>query len=78
MTIEKQISQLREKINNCNYHYYILDNPIATDAEYDSMFSQLRELEEKHPQFITSDSPTQRVGVEPSTEFQKLLIKFLC
>ena len=57
-----RIQELREQINHHNYLYYILDNPEASDAEYDRLFDQLVELEEKYPELVTSDSPTQRVG----------------
>jgi DNA ligase (NAD+) len=68
--IKKRIDDLREQINYHNYLYYILDNPEVSDAEYDRLFDELVDLEKKYPQFVTSDSPTQRVGAPPLTEFK--------
>ncbi len=68
----EQINTLREKINNHNYHYYVLDNPKISDFEFDELFRQLQSLENNHPEFITSDSPTQRVGSSPISEFKTL------
>lgn len=71
-TILNQIKLLREKINEHNYHYYVLDEPIISDAEFDKLFKQLQELENQHPELITSDSPTQRVGAQPSKAFAEV------
>ncbi len=57
-----EINSLREKINHANYEYYVLDNPTLSDFEYDGLFARLKELENAHPELITPDSPTQRVG----------------
>jgi len=65
----KQIQQLRQQIDEHNYQYYVLDNPSIPDIEYDRLFKQLQELEAKHPEYITSASPTQRVGAAPLKEF---------
>jgi DNA ligase (NAD+) len=62
---KKQVSKLRERINHHNYRYYVLDSPEISDAEYDRLLRKLSELEEKFPDLITSDSPTQRVGAPP-------------
>lgn len=67
--IVKKIEELREKIRYHNYRYYVLDDPIISDAEYDRLMRDLIELEEKYPQYITPSSPTQRVGMEPATGF---------
>lgn len=67
-----KITKLREKINEHNYRYYVLDDPSITDAEYDRLFRQLQELETAHPEFITSDSPTQRVGAAPLKKFAEI------
>ncbi len=56
------IEILREKINRANYEYYVLDNPSISDYEYDTLFAELKKLEEENPYLITPDSPTQRVG----------------
>ena len=60
--IAQQIEELREKIRLYDYHYYVQDQPLVPDAEYDRCFRQLRDLEEEHPGLITADSPTQRVS----------------
>lgn len=65
-----RIQELREQINNHNYLYYVLDSPEISDAEYDRLFDELLELEKKHPELITPDSPTQRVGATPLEEFK--------
>ena len=56
------IDALRDKINRANYEYYILDNPTMSDFEYDTLFAELKKLEEENPALVTPDSPTQRVG----------------
>lgn len=66
---KREIERLREEINFHNYRYYALDSPVVTDAEYDRLMRALEELERKFPQFITTDSPTQRVGAEPLSAF---------
>ena len=60
--IENEIKELRDKINKYGYNYYVLDNPLISDYEYDKLFSRLKQLEEEHPELISADSPTQRVG----------------
>ena len=69
VNIIKKIEELREKIRYHNYRYYVLDDPTVSDAEYDRLMKGLIELEEKYPRYITPYSPTQRVGVEPVSEF---------
>jgi DNA ligase (NAD+) len=66
---KKRIQQLREQINEHNYRYYVLDAPVIADAEYDRLLRELQSLEAAHPELITPDSPTQRVGAEPLAEF---------
>ncbi|RMG20517.1 MAG: NAD-dependent DNA ligase LigA [Deltaproteobacteria bacterium] len=70
-SIEKRIEALREAIREADYHYYVEDNPQITDAEYDRLFRELQELEAAHPELVTPDSPTQRVGGAPSEKFEK-------
>ena len=60
--LEKEIKNLRDEINMHNYNYYVQDNPTISDYEYDALFSRLKELELAHPELVTPDSPTQRVG----------------
>ncbi len=62
MDVFEQINYLKEEINKSNYKYYVEEDPYLTDIEYDKLFAQLKELEEKYPMFKTPDSPTQRVG----------------
>lgn len=73
--IKKQIEELKEKINYHNHKYYILDNPVISDAEYDKLFRKLRELEEKYPQYKTDDSPTSRVGSAPLSKLGTVIHK---
>ncbi|OGC78837.1 MAG: DNA ligase (NAD(+)) LigA [candidate division Zixibacteria bacterium RBG_16_40_9] len=68
--IKRKVEELREKINYHNYLYHVLDQPEIPDAEYDRLFDQLIELEKKYPELVTPDSPTQRVGATPLTEFK--------
>jgi DNA ligase (NAD+) len=65
----QRAAELRQEINHHNYRYYVLDSPLISDAQYDKLLRELQELEAKHPELITSDSPTQRVGAAPSQEF---------
>ena len=67
--IIKKIEELREKIRYHNYRYYVLNDPTVSDAEYDRLMRDLIELEEKYPRYIISSSPTQRVGIEPVSQF---------
>ncbi len=63
------IESLRRDLEHHNFCYYVLDQPEVSDAEFDKLYRQLKELEEKYPEFVTTDSPTQKVGGAPSTEF---------
>lgn len=64
-----EIASLRDEINQHNYRYYVLDAPELTDAEYDRLMRRLEGLEAEHPELLTPDSPTQRVGAAPSAKF---------
>ena len=68
--IDEEINELREAIRKHNYHYYVLDEPIISDYEYDRLMGQLIAFEQEYPDKITVDSPTQRVGAEPLEEFK--------
>jgi DNA ligase (NAD+) len=70
--VEKRIAQLRAQIDEHNYRYHVLDDPEVEDAVYDRLFDELKSLEEKHPELVTPDSPTQRVGAPPSERFGKV------
>jgi len=67
--IKKKIDKLREQIDFHAHRYYDLDDPLIADSEYDSLFQELLRLEEQHPELVTPDSPTQRVGGKPLAEF---------
>ncbi|MBI4288621.1 MAG: NAD-dependent DNA ligase LigA [Chloroflexi bacterium] len=67
--IKARVEELRKLINYHNYRYYVLDSPEISDAEYDALTRELREMETAHPQLVTPDSPTQRVGAAPREEF---------
>lgn len=74
MTKKKQpgseIEALREEIRLHNYRYHVLDDPVASDAEYDRLLRRLLELEAEYPELVTADSPTRRVGAPPQTRFE--------
>ncbi|MGO9084238.1 MAG: NAD-dependent DNA ligase LigA [Candidatus Sulfotelmatobacter sp.] len=69
---EKKIESLREKIRHHEYLYYVLDRPEISDAEFDRLMQQLKDLEAQHPSLVTPDSPTQRVGGKPREGFVKV------
>lgn len=71
-SIETQLEHLREKLREYEYHYHVLDNPLVPDAEYDRLMNELKNLEWQHPELITSDSPTQRVGAKPLDGFAQI------
>lgn len=73
MDFETQAAQLRVVLNEHNYHYYVLDAPTITDFEYDHMLRELEELEAAHPELVTPDSPTQRVGGKALDSFQEVV-----
>ncbi len=65
----QQIQQLRQQLQAASYAYYVLDAPMMADEVYDRLYRQLQELESAHPELITAESPTQRVGEKPATQF---------
>jgi DNA ligase (NAD+) len=69
---QRQLDELREQVDHHLHRYHVLDEPEISDAEYDRLFDELKALEEEHPDLITPDSPTQRVGAPPSERFQKV------
>ena len=71
-TIQQRIEELKEQLNRWSHEYYVEDKPTATDAEYDKAYHELVALEAEHPEFVTPDSPTQRVGGEVLDQFQKV------
>ncbi len=66
---DNQIQALRDQLNDHNYRYYVLDDPLISDSEYDQLFRELQKLEADNPNLITEDSPTRRVGAEPLSSF---------
>jgi DNA ligase (NAD+) len=70
--IERRAAELRDLINHYNYLYYVLDNPEVPDAEYDRLFRELQALEQRYPELLTADSPTQRVGGEVLQKFAEV------
>lgn len=73
--IKETIEELKEQIRKYDYHYYVLDEPLVPDAEYDRCFKALQQLEAQYPQFLSPDSPTQRVGGTPSDAFMPVAHK---
>src|SRR6266699_3107960 len=71
-SVKKEIEELREKLRYHEYRYYVLDDPEISDAAYDRMMNRLKELEAAHPELVTPDSPTVRVGGAPRDGFQKV------
>jgi DNA ligase (NAD+) len=59
--LRKRAEELRKEINYHNYRYYVLDQPVISDAQYDKLLRELQQIESDHPELITPDSPTQRV-----------------
>jgi DNA ligase (NAD+) len=68
----RQADELRRTLNEASHAYYVLDAPTISDAEYDRMLLELRAIERAHPELVTPDSPTQRVGEEPASHFEKI------
>jgi DNA ligase (NAD+) len=70
--VEQRAAELRELLGRYSYEYHVLDEPSLSDAEYDRLYDELVKLEEEHPELVTQESPTQRVGAPPSDRFQKV------
>src|SRR6478736_10309132 len=70
--LQPELERLRDEIRHHEYRYYVLDDPEITDAEFDRLMNQLKRLEAAHPELITPDSPTQRVGGKPREGFVKV------
>ena len=69
--VQARLDELRAELNHHLYRYHVLDDPEISDAAYDRLYDELKALEDEHPDLITSDSPTQRVGAPPSDKFEK-------
>ena len=72
MDASQRIDEIRQTLNRYSYEYYVLDQPTVPDATYDQLLRELTELETAHPELITPDSPTQRVGAAPLEAFEKV------
>ena len=72
MNIIERINELRSVINEHNHQYYVLDDPLISDAEYDTLFRELETLEKSNPEYFNEHSPTQRVGSKPIESFNSV------
>ena len=70
--VRERVEELRALLHHHNHRYHVLDEPEISDAEYDRLFDELKQLEEEHPELDTDDSPTRRVGAPPSDRFRKV------
>src|SRR5690625_6175278 len=68
----QRAAELRALLDEHNHRYYVLDEPVLPDAEYDRLWRELEDLERRHPELITDDSPTQRVGAPPAAGFAEV------
>src|SRR6266404_7990569 len=68
-TVPHRIEKLRDQLREHEYRYYVLDEPTISDFDFDQIMRELQRLEQEHPELVTPDSPTQRVGGEPAKEF---------
>ncbi len=73
MSVAQRIAHLRAEIEKHNHQYYVLDDPLISDAEFDAIFRELQTLETQHPELATADSPTQRVGAAPLKSFAEVV-----
>jgi DNA ligase (NAD+) len=72
VTPAERAAELRAQLEYHNHRYYVLDDPEVSDAEYDALLNELRDIEAEHPELLTPDSPTQRVGAEPLDKFPEV------
>src|SRR5436189_3398820 len=71
-SLKREVEELREKLRHHEYRYHVLDDPEISDAAYDALLQKLREIEATHPELVTADSPTARVGAPPRAGFQTM------
>jgi DNA ligase (NAD+) len=71
-TAAERVAELRKQLDHHNHRYYVLDDPEISDSDYDALLNELRDLEAEHPELLTPDSPTQRVGAEPLDKFEQV------
>ena len=76
MNYKERMGELVRQLNDANYRYYVQDDPAMPDFEYDRLLRELEDLEMANPQLILPDSPTQRVGGEALSKFEKVYLKF--
>jgi DNA ligase (NAD+) len=70
--VQKRVAELRDLLEHHSYRYHVLDDPEISDAAYDRLYDELKRLEDEHPDLVTADSPTRRVGAPPSDRFRKV------
>ncbi|HYI25148.1 MAG TPA: NAD-dependent DNA ligase LigA, partial [Thermomicrobiales bacterium] len=70
--LQRRVAELRTKLDQFAYEYFVLDAPTASDAEYDALMNELKSIEAEHPELVTAESPTQRVGSFTSSEFGEI------
>lgn len=71
-SLHARLETLYQQVNFHNYRYHVLDDPVVSDAEYDRLMAEIRQIESEHPDWVTPDSPTQRIGVALSEKFEKV------
>ena len=71
MEVQKRIEELTNILTEANYRYYVMDDPVMLDFEYDRLLRELEDLEREYPELIRPESPTQRVGGEALSKFEK-------
>ena len=76
MTEEQRIIQLRKELHEHNHRYYVLNQPVISDQEFDFLMHELQDLEAKHPEMADPNSPTQRVGSDLNQEFTQVVHKY--
>lgn len=77
-TKQQHLDQLKQQLRHHEYLYHVLDAPEIPDAEYDKLMQELKAIEAEYPQWVTSDSPTQRVGAQPYRRSKPFAMLFLC
>jgi len=70
--LKSRVKALSDALNDHNHRYYVLDDPNISDAEYDELFQELQRIEQEHPELLSKDSPTQRVGAAPLSHFESI------
>jgi len=71
--LQRHVDELRQQLDQFAYEYFVLDQPTASDAEYDALMNELRQIEAEHPELVTAESPTQRVGSYSKSEFAEII-----